>query len=491
MKKPSICNDANQKPAFPEFCDDGLWEVPVNSLSDIKVANRDHAYILPDNSVWVLSHDGKRFIQLNVQGGGGSGQPTQIENRDGLINVSGSGTYTVQLDLDKAQLKEDLAINDLSEQMKNHINNSTIHVTSAEKTEWSAKQNALTAGENITIENDVISSKDSQAVTDHLNNEDIHVTAVQKDSWDAKQDALTAGKYVTISDSQVISAEGLSHKLPIVRYFDWDSFGDPTVTIRLEGNTSAIFEVKCNGIPFRGTYQSWHAMTQYTVDLSTVSPLGKYLSIHEINSGLILWKYDLRNALPDWNNTNHLSVGYIRNKPDLSKKQDTLESGVNIKTINGQSVLGSGDITISGGSGEKVFIVNRLNPLENDTYSAAIDNISVNISKTSRDEWLLSVTNNHTEQATVAYHFSSFYSTALQTGGNTSSLITLNTGDTSPTLDIDNLGLGYGTAKLSVYEHYIHVNFAATQESNYYKVISLLDKSMTGWHLVSYIEKII
>lgn len=29
-------------------------------------------------------------------------------------------------------------------------------------------------------------------------------------------------------------------------------------------------------------------------------------------------------------------------------KQDLLESGVNIKTINGQSILGGGDITISG-----------------------------------------------------------------------------------------------------------------------------------------------
>ena len=36
---------------------------------------------------------------------------------------------------------------------------------------------------------------------------------------------------------------------------------------------------------------------------------------------------------------------------DLSTKQDTLISGENIKTINGTSLLGSGDITIEGGSG--------------------------------------------------------------------------------------------------------------------------------------------
>ena len=34
----------------------------------------------------------------------------------------------------------------------------------------------------------------------------------------------------------------------------------------------------------------------------------------------------------------------------LEEKQDTLVSGTNIKTINGNSLLGSGDITISGGS---------------------------------------------------------------------------------------------------------------------------------------------
>ncbi|WP_086350253.1 hypothetical protein [Candidatus Enterococcus clewellii] len=491
MKQPSICNSNQQKPSLPEFCDDGLWEVPVDSLSDIKQANRDHAYILPDNTLWVLSHDGKRFIQLNLQGGSGGGQPTQIENSDGLINVSGSGTYAVHLDLDKEKLKNTLAVDVLSDEVKQHVSDRDIHVTVAEKATWNDKQNKLIAGENITILDDVISSTDSQKVTDHLNNVNIHVTATEKAEWYAKQNALIAGEYVTISDSQEIRAEGLSHELPIVRYFDWDSYGESVVTIRLEGNTSNIFEVRFNNEHIKGTYQSWNFMTEYKFDLSSIFPQGKYISIHKINSGLILWKYDLRNAIPDWENDTPLSVGYIKNKPDLSKKQDTLESGVNIKTINGQSVLGTGDITISGGSGEKVFIVNKLNPLEDASYSTNIDHISVNLSKTSRNEWLLTVTNNHTEQATVAYHFSAFYSTALQTGGNTSSLITLNTGETSPILDVDNLGLGYGSAKLSVYEHYIHVHYSSTQESNYYKVVSLLDKSMSEWHLLSYIEKII
>lgn len=36
---------------------------------------------------------------------------------------------------------------------------------------------------------------------------------------------------------------------------------------------------------------------------------------------------------------------------DVAKKQETLVSGTNIKTINGQSVLGEGNIEISGSGG--------------------------------------------------------------------------------------------------------------------------------------------
>ena len=60
------------------------------------------------------------------------------------------------------------------------------------------------------------------------------------------------------------------------------------------------------------------------------------------------------------NNVNYdLGVDYsnVDNKPDLSLKQDTLVSGTNIKTINNQSILGSGNITIQGGGSEVSPIV--------------------------------------------------------------------------------------------------------------------------------------
>ena len=44
----------------------------------------------------------------------------------------------------------------------------------------------------------------------------------------------------------------------------------------------------------------------------------------------------------------------ITSHQDISGKQDKLVSGTNIKTINGQSIVGSGNITISGGGGEQI-----------------------------------------------------------------------------------------------------------------------------------------
>lgn len=46
-----------------------------------------------------------------------------------------------------------------------------------------------------------------------------------------------------------------------------------------------------------------------------------------------------------------LKTDNTQNKTDIATKQDKLVSGTNIKTINGESILGSGSIAISGGSG--------------------------------------------------------------------------------------------------------------------------------------------
>lgn len=46
-----------------------------------------------------------------------------------------------------------------------------------------------------------------------------------------------------------------------------------------------------------------------------------------------------------------LDANFTNLNTELAGKQATLVSGASLKTINGQSLLGSGDLTITGGSG--------------------------------------------------------------------------------------------------------------------------------------------
>lgn len=76
---------------------------------------------------------------------------------------------------------------------------------------------------------------------------------------------------------------------------------------------------------------------------------------------------DIQNAIEEYLTENPIEIpseyitetelnakGYLTQHQDISGKQDKLVSGTNIKTINGNSLLGSGDIAIEGGgsSGE-------------------------------------------------------------------------------------------------------------------------------------------
>ena len=53
--------------------------------------------------------------------------------------------------------------------------------------------------------------------------------------------------------------------------------------------------------------------------------------------------------------TNTYVIKDAEARATLSSKQDTLESGTNIKTINGNSLLGSGNIEIQGGADVEAY----------------------------------------------------------------------------------------------------------------------------------------
>lgn len=67
----------------------------------------------------------------------------------------------------------------------------------------------------------------------------------------------------------------------------------------------------------------------------------------------------------------------IATKEDLNGKQDTLVSGTTIKTVNGNSLLGSGDITIEGGTGTSYTAGEGINI--SDANEISVDKEGLNI----------------------------------------------------------------------------------------------------------------
>jgi len=103
----------------------------------------------------------------------------------------------------------------------------------------------------------------------------------------------------------------------------------------------------------------------------------------------------------DWSQSDSTALDYIKNKPTIptaladltddathrvvtdtekstwSGKQDALVSGTNIKTINNESILGSGNITIQGGGGtvDTAMSDSSTNAVQNRVIKAYVDGL--------------------------------------------------------------------------------------------------------------------
>jgi hypothetical protein len=83
-------------------------------------------------------------------------------------------------------------------------------------------------------------------------------------------------------------------------------------------------------------------------------------------------------ASAEWGNITGALPSQTDLQDALNLKQDVLTSGTNIKTINGSSVLGSGDLTISSGTGLKG--IHGLVPMSiNDAINTAVDASTLNV----------------------------------------------------------------------------------------------------------------
>lgn len=123
--------------------------------------------------------------------------------------------------------------------------------------------------------------------------------------------------------------------------------------------------------------------TEFTTTANFVEGAGKKFpagtNVVCVNTTGTTYKWDVLAGMVDLTN--------YATKTDLSGKQATLVSGTNIKTINGQSLLGSGNITIEGGGGTAVTVDDDLssestNPVQNKVINAALNKKQNNVGLT-------------------------------------------------------------------------------------------------------------
>ena len=271
-----------------------------------------------------------------------------------------------------------------------------------------AKQDTLTAGNNITIENNVISSIAQESffrgnfnywanvpTNASLYQEDIHGNRIPQDT-----------DFIVVEDaSQFIPVGDLMHRLTVKNLHATESFTiritdengvsqkyyyqpyssgfvaiDEYYSLRYEPGTPGIWWIKTNDgspIVIKGiTYPSGQAQLCLTSDTSEPFYVGMPISAGQYQGawrfayygvwstdGTNGWtpQYKIENTLPiasettvgitklyttTGSNTDG-AVDQATVTTELSNKQETLVSGTNIKTINNNSILGSGDLSIS------------------------------------------------------------------------------------------------------------------------------------------------
>lgn len=214
-------------------------------------------------------------------------------------------------------------------------------------------QNAITA----------VTNPINNTLTAHTANTDIHVTIADKNAWNAKVDesdiAGLFGNVLYDSTTQRINFYHESTGGTVLAYIDAsdfvkDAFLDSVVVEDrvIEGQTVPCLVFTWNTdagksetvIPIGGTFDPTNYYTKSQID-NIVTGITE--DIDEATSG----KADttavtqINDALTAHTSNTDIHVT-TSDKTTWSGKQDALVSGTNIKTINGNSLLGSGNLEV-------------------------------------------------------------------------------------------------------------------------------------------------
>ncbi len=245
-----------------------------------------------------------------------------------------------------------------------HTENSVIHITANERTAWNGKA-------------------DESDLTAHTGNTTVHITASERSSWNAKYSKPATG--IPVDDMEAGVAESLANAdlaLADVGALSQNFInheGDTTVHITASERTAWNAKANASTLNSHTGNATIHTTAEekalwngkYTKPETGISAEDLSDDVNaSINSGSM--SYELASEA---NGKISLLLGSYGNeipdlKNELGKKQDKLVSGTSIKTVNGASLLGKGNITTP-----KTTVVDNL------TSTSGTDALSANQGK--------------------------------------------------------------------------------------------------------------
>ena len=259
---------------------------------------------------------------------------TNSELTEGLAGKQDKGDYALKSDLNTLATKEELA-------------------TKADASALSSKQDTLVSGTNIkTINGDSILGSGNLVIQSGTSN------------WDDIQgkpqfaEVATSGNYNDLTNKPTIpDVSGLATKEEIA-------------DMETKSNAAATYATK-QEIP---SLEGYLTETKASETYATKQALGNKLDTATYNSEKAGFETKENAA------ATYQVKGNYATKQEIAGKQDTLVSGTNIKTINGNSVLGAGDITIqAGGTIDTAMSDTSENAVQNKVIKKYIDDLVGNI----------------------------------------------------------------------------------------------------------------
>lgn len=212
----------------------------------------------------------------------------------------------------------------------------------------------------------------NNALTAHTSNTDIHVTVADKTAWNAKLDESdVAGLFGNVNYDSTTHRINFYHESTggtVLAYIDATDFVKDGFleSVTIENKTISGESVPC--LVF-----IWNAaagIQETDIPLSGIFDPTNYVSVSDFNT----YTAATATAIGGKVDTSTFETYSGSVETALSGKQDTLVSGTNIKTINGNSVLGSGNITIEpAGTVDTVMSDSSTNAVQNKVIKAYAD----------------------------------------------------------------------------------------------------------------------